>query len=235
MQGRRTSVPLANAYANWRTSDLGRITDALERDLILELAGDVTAKTLLDAGCGDGAISVAFARRGAMVTAIDLDPEMVAATRQAGAREKARIHVVQADARKLPFADAVFEWVIASALLCLAESPEATVTELARVLTPGGRLVLGDLGRWNAWAAFRRLRGWLGHPIWRRATFHTIGDLRELVVGAGLQIIDERGAVYYPPLTCAARRLAMIDSWLGRTTMTGAAFIAISATKPVTL
>lgn len=233
MQDRRNSVPLADAYARWRADDLGRITDALERDLILELAGDVTAKTLLDAGCGDGVISVAFARRGATVTAIDLDPEMVAATRQAGAREKTHLHVVQADARKLPFAGAVFERVIASALLCLVESPEATVNELARVLTPGGRLVLGDLGRWNAWATIRRLRGWLGHPIWRRATFHTIGDLRELVAGAGLQIVDERGAIYYPPFRCAARRLATIDSWLGRTTMVGAAFIAISATKPV--
>jgi hypothetical protein len=51
--------------------------------------------------------------------------------------------------------------------------------------------------------------------------------------GARLNTLEIRGAVFYPPTATAARLLAPIDGWLGRTTTFGAAFIAVSATKPI--
>jgi SAM-dependent methyltransferase len=105
------------------------------------------------------------------------------------------------------------------------------MSEIARVLMPGGRLVIGELGRWSLWAAQRRMRGWLGHPVWRRVKFRTAADLRRLAEAAGLRVVTIHGAVHYPPSGVAARLLAPIDLWLGRETTFGAAFLAMSAAK----
>jgi SAM-dependent methyltransferase len=55
------------------------------------------------------------------------------------------------------------------------------VHEAARVLRPGGRLVIGDLGRWSAWAAARRVKAWLGSELWQSAHFSTARGLSHLV------------------------------------------------------
>ena len=104
---------------------------------------------------------------------------------------------------------------------------------MARVLKPGGRLVIGELGRWNLWAAHRRIRGWLGNTTWQAATFRTASELRGLVDAAGLDVVQIRGAVHYPPWAFAAQLLTHIDLRLGSNSTVGAAFIAVSATKPI--
>jgi len=104
---------------------------------------------------------------------------------------------------------------------------------MARVLKPGGRLVIGELGRWSLWAGHRRIRGWFGHPTWRAAMFRTPVELHGLASAAGLNVVEARGAVHYPPCGAAARLFAPVDLWLGRRTIFGAAFIAVSATKPI--
>jgi hypothetical protein len=103
---------------------------------------------------------------------------------------------------------------------------------MARVLRPGGRLVLGELGRWNLWAARRRVLGWLGSQTWKTARFRTASELRILAEQAGLLVTMRRSAIYYPPVGVLARVLAPLDPWLGRITTIGAAFIAMKAIKP---
>ena len=98
----------------------------------------------------------------------------------------------------------------------------------ARVLKPGGRLVIGELGRYFSWAAWRRLRDWLGHATWRAARFRTARELCGLATNAGLAV---RAAVFYPPIAPAAAALALLDAWLGRRFVTSGAFLALLATK----
>jgi len=102
---------------------------------------------------------------------------------------------------------------------------------MARVLRPGGRLVLGELGRWSVWAAIRRLRGWLGAATWKAARFRTADELRALAEAAGLRVAAIRGVVFFPPVGICARLMAPVDPWLGRHTTLGAAFIALAAAK----
>ena len=125
-----------------------------------------------------------------------------------------------------------FDVVASITVLCFVPDATGAVREMARVLRPGGRLVLGELGRWSLWAAIRRIRGWLGSATWRAARFRTAAELRALAEQAGLSVTAIRGAVYYPPVGLLARTLAPIDSWLGRVTTFGAAFIALSAVSP---
>ncbi len=225
---------LTKSYARWRSSRLGQITDALEQQLLFELLGLVAGKALLDVGCGDGALASELARRGAIVTGLDADPAMIAAAARRTKIEGTQLHLVEGQAERLPFNDAAFDLVIAVTVLCFVRDAKQAFIEMARVLKPGGQLVIGELGRWSLWAAHRRIRGWIGHPTWRAAMFRSAAELRGLVRAAGLDVIEICGAVHYPPCGIATRIFASVDLWLGRRTTFGAAFIAVLATKPMT-
>jgi SAM-dependent methyltransferase len=219
-------------YAAWRQSTLGRITERLERAVVVDLAGPLDGLGVLDVGTGDGAYGVALASHGARVTGLDVSlPALGAAARRARSSGTPRA-LVAGDAPSLPFGSGTFDLVVAVTALCFVRSPQQAVAEIARVLRPGGRLVLGELGRWSAWAAWRRVRGWLGAPTWRHTTFWTAADLRRLASGAGLIPGRVRGAVFHPPLGFVAAALAPLDPLLGRETTVGATFLAMEAEKP---
>jgi SAM-dependent methyltransferase len=222
---------LPDAYRRWRASWLGRITDALEEQLILELVGPPAGLRILDVGCGDAVLAVSLAQRGALVTGVDAEPGMLAAGRARAEASGIAPQLVQGDIRALPFADSSFDIVLAVTILCFVDDAARAVREMARVLRPGGHLVIGELGRWNLWAAKRRLSGWLGSRVWRSATFRTLGGLKRLVTDAGLAVTAVRGSVYYPPFGPAAALLARCDAWIGKRTTAGAAFLVVVGKK----
>lgn len=222
---------LAAAYAGWRASTLAQITERLERDLVFDLAGPVAGRRVLDAGTGDGTYALEAVRLGASVLAIDTDPAMLAAARRRADERRAAVDLVCAPIEAVPAKDGAFDLVLASTVLCFVHDARAALRELARVLAPGGRLVLGELGRWSWWAPMRRVRGWLGNETWRRAHFWSRRDLVRLVESAGMRVVDVRGAVHYPRSSSFARLCAPLDPLLGRLSAPGAAFLAISADK----
>jgi ubiquinone biosynthesis O-methyltransferase len=220
---------LPNAYDRWRRSRLGQITDAIEERLILRLLDPVEGSRVLDVGCGDGMLGVALARRGAHVTGIDTDTRMLETARRRVESESVDLDLVQGRAEALPFADATFDRVVAVTVLCFVRDVSRATGEMARVLKPGGRLVIGELGRWSLWAALRRVRGWLGASTWQAARFHTAKELRSALEARGLTVAETVGAVYYPPVGAAAALLARVDAWCAHRTSVGAAFIAVCA------
>ena len=104
--------------------------------------------------------------------------------------------------------------------------------EIARVLRPGGTLVMGELGKWSLWAAACHIRAWFGSNLWRRGRSRTGGELRHLGIQARLKPGPVPGSIYHPRWQRAARFLAGYDSSFGRLTTLGAAFLAFSAMKP---
>jgi ubiquinone biosynthesis O-methyltransferase len=219
-------------YARWRAADIGVVTDRLERALILDLAGNVAGLRVLDIGCGDGDLALELWERGAIVTGIDASQEMIDAARMRAKNQKAAIAFEVAAAEHLPLASEQFDIVVAVTILCFVKDPAPVFREIARVLRPGGRLVIGELGRWSSWAVARRVRAWCGSALWYRARFRSNRELRGLVERVGLAVERVRGSIYYPRWRFAARLCAPWDRALGRLTTVGAAFIALSAAKP---
>ncbi len=219
-------------YARWRASELGMLTERLERDVVLQRIGCVEGQSVLDIGCGDGDLALELWRRGAQVVGVDASERMIGAARERAAGEHAPVAFHVAGAAALPFPDQHFDLVAAVTILCFVAEPAPVFQESARVLRPGGRLVICELGRWSSWAAERRIRAWLGSRLWRRGHFRTAGELQDLCRHAGLSPGPVRGAIYYPRWTAAARVLAPFDATLSRLGTFGAAFLALAALKP---
>jgi ubiquinone/menaquinone biosynthesis C-methylase UbiE len=111
-----------------------------ERPAMLELAGDVAGRRILDAGCGSGPLFEALRDRGAVVTGIDKSAGMLElARRRLGA--DADLQVAELGS-PLPFPDGTFDDVTASLVLHYLRDWGPALAELRRVLQPGGRLIV---------------------------------------------------------------------------------------------
>jgi SAM-dependent methyltransferase len=117
------------------------------------LLGDVADRTVLEVGFGAAQCSRWLAVRGARTAAVDLSGGMLARARELDRRPGAPRPggLIQADARRLPFADAYFDLAFSAygAVPFVADS-ERIMAEVARVLRPGGRWVFaaGHPIRW---------------------------------------------------------------------------------------
>jgi 2-polyprenyl-3-methyl-5-hydroxy-6-metoxy-1,4-benzoquinol methylase len=106
-------------------------------ELALRLPG---GGSVLDFGCGSGAIARRLADDGWRVTGCDITREMIEAARTEDARGCVRWeHIAAADA--LPFPGGTFDAVLASSVLEYVDRPDETISDLARVLRSGGVLI----------------------------------------------------------------------------------------------
>ena len=104
---------------------------------------------VLDLGSGagtDSLIAAQMVRAGGVVTGIDMTPEMLTRARAAAAEMgAANVEFVEAEAERLPFADAGFDVVISNGVIDLIPDKDAVFAELHRVLAPGGRMQIADV------------------------------------------------------------------------------------------
>jgi SAM-dependent methyltransferase len=202
---------------------------------------------LLDVGCGPGMMvrQLLDTRPDDFrITACDLSPAMVDATRQA-AGDAADVQVSVADIEKLPFPDESYDVVLAMGVLEYVDLARA-LSEVSRVTRPGGLVLVTMLNAaspyrlfewvvyWPALRVLGRLERLVGVPAERRHGQHRSGiravpvwRLRRSLRAAGLVPQD---TVYYdvtplvPPLDRVVRQ-RITQTWpsdLGRTVRRGA-------------
>jgi 2-polyprenyl-3-methyl-5-hydroxy-6-metoxy-1,4-benzoquinol methylase len=99
---------------------------------------EAKGKQVLEIGCGNGADGAMFASHGARYTGVDLTAEAVDATRQHFAVEGLDGRFQQENAEQLSFADDSFDVVYSFGVLHHTPSPYRAVSEVHRVLKPGG-------------------------------------------------------------------------------------------------
>jgi SAM-dependent methyltransferase len=141
--------------------------------MLLDAAGPVSRRVVLDAGCGTGRFMCRLESEGAAVIGVDRDPDALALarTRTAGV-------LLLVDTHQLPFPDRSVDIAFAVTVCEFTTDPARVFAELARVTKPGGRVVVGSLNRTSAWGWWNRRE--FSEPPWDTARFldrHTLVDL----------------------------------------------------------
>lgn len=162
---------------------------------------------LLDVGCGTGIV----ARRAAVlvdphgtVTAVDLNPAMLAVARAAAGEEGLAVRFEQADAARLPLGDASIDVACCQCVLQFVPDPQAVLAEIHRVLVPGGRLGISTCRPLAHQPGYAALADAVTREIGAEAgailrSPYALGDaaaLRRLVAGAGFAEERVRYAVW---------------------------------------
>jgi SAM-dependent methyltransferase len=151
---------------------------------------------LLDVGCGTGSAVREAAEVVERAVGVDLSSKMLAQAREL-ARGLSNVEFVQGDSENLPFRDGEFTAVLCTTSLHHYPRPESAAREMARVLAPDGRAVIGD---GTSDAIVMRVADFLcrtfepGH-----VRFHRAEDLRRLLEGAGFERTERRsvwGGIY---------------------------------------
>jgi len=96
---------------------------------------------VLELGAGTGLNLDLYPTEVEDLVLLEPDPHMAKRLRDTAEASPRPVSVTEAPAERLPFADASFDTVVSTLVLCTVPDPAAAMTELARVLEPGGRLL----------------------------------------------------------------------------------------------
>jgi SAM-dependent methyltransferase len=131
--------------ATWASGDYDRIAQGIlaVADHVVRAGRIRAGERVLDIACGTGNTALMARARGAVVTGLDLTPELLAIARTRGAEQGYDdITWTEGDAENLPFPDGAFDVVVSSCGLMFAPDQQKAAKELARVTRPGGRIAI---------------------------------------------------------------------------------------------
>jgi ubiquinone/menaquinone biosynthesis C-methylase UbiE len=170
------------------------------RDRMLELARLEPGEIVLDVGCGTGNLAIRAKRRvgpTGTVFGIDASPEMLARAGRKARKAGLDIAFTEAPAQALPFSDGKFDVVLSTLMFhhLPRKAREQCGAEIARVLKPGGRVLVVDFS-----APAQAQRRLLGHI--HRHGHVKLADIVAMLAGAGLDV-TESGPVGYRDLAFA--------------------------------
>jgi len=107
---------------------------------LVQYAGVRSGDHLLDVACGTGVVAVTAARRGARVRGLDLTPELLDVARDNSLTAGVDVEWHEGDAEELPFPPESFDVVVSQFGHMFAPRPDVVVSEMLRVLKPGGTI-----------------------------------------------------------------------------------------------
>jgi len=188
---------------------------------------------VLDVACGAGNATIPAAKLAARTVGLDITPELMQAGESRAAEAGVEIEWVEGDAQDLPFDEGSFD-VVTSVFGCMFAPDHAkTASELARVLKPGGRMVVaawrpeGNVGRMFGAIASHMPpppEGFQPPPLWG-----TEDHVREIFAGTGMDLDLEPTTVEFtadsaddfyaeferdlPPIVMARRGLEPQGKW----------------------
>ena len=99
---------------------------------------------VLDVACGTGNLALPAARAGAVVTGVDIAPNLLEQARQTAEREGLQAQFDEGDAEHLPYDDASFDVVVTMFGAMFAPRPNLVAAELKRVCRSGGLIAMGN-------------------------------------------------------------------------------------------
>ncbi len=201
---------------------------------------DVKGRRVLEIGCGLGLHASLFARAGARITTTDLTPTATRLAQRRFRQQELPVSLAQSDGERLPFCDASFDRVWSWGVIHHSSNTEAIVSEVRRVLRPGG-LFQGMVYHRRSvryWLIGGLQHGLLGGRLLRMtlaevnqtftdgtiARHYTIPEMHDLLEGFAkvrCRILQEMGSDAIPKISPLLHRLAprlakRADAWANR-------------------
>ena len=136
----------ARVRATWTSGDFGRIARGYELGAaqFITRLGLEPGERVLDVGTGTGNLAIPAARTGAVVTGVDIAPNLLTQAKTRAAAESLVARFDVGDAEALPYGDDEFDTAVSMFGAMFAARPERAASELLRVVRPGGRIVMAN-------------------------------------------------------------------------------------------
>lgn len=159
--------PLEAFRQTWTVGDYPAVGDlwrSVGEGLIDEIDGLVglAGRDLTDVATGHGTTSLAAARRGAIVTGVDLTPKLLAEAQARADAEGLAVTLIEGDFHDLPVSEDSADVVTSTFGIFLSEEPGRVAFELARIVRPGG---LVAITAWAKGSAFDDMRAAVVHQL----------------------------------------------------------------------
>ena len=143
-RSRAAELYFADMAERWDALRSLHIADAEVEAAIVALLSNGAMGRLVDVGTGTGRMLALLAEQAETATGIDRSPEMLRLARAKLDGSAVPVHLMQGDVARLPLADASADTVVIHQLLHYLPDPAQALDEVARILAPGGRLLVAD-------------------------------------------------------------------------------------------
>jgi len=200
--------PIAEDYDNWYETEIGRVADQVERDLVAHLFQPSGPK-LLEIGCGTGQYTSRLAEQGYNITAVDISEKMMAKAREKIANLGYQVKWLKADITQILDQLEQYHGILSMSAFEFIPNPEEILAGLFEHLEPKGCLVLGVIAGESSWSEFygRKAKA-KPESVFHNARFYTEFEIRQWKVGGRLEIGK---ALYFPPEVSSVERALTME------------------------
>ena len=178
---------LAWAYDSWFEQEGGLIF-ALEVEALKQVL-PLLPKPWIEIGIGSGR----FAQALGIDVGLDPSSGLLKIARNRGAR------VLLGRGEETPFKSGSFGAIFFIVTLCFVDSPERILSEAARLLESGGKVVLGMVLRESPWGQLYQAKKETGHHFYRYAMFYTYAEVEMLLMQTGFSIEKVASTLFQNP------------------------------------
>jgi ubiquinone/menaquinone biosynthesis C-methylase UbiE len=168
---------------------IGHLVADAQEQVLVDLAGDVSGRAVLDVGTGTGRAAFILGRLGARVAGLDASLEMLRVGAGRSRREPGRVSFLRGDAHQLPFADRAFDTSVSFRVLMHTPGWRTCVGELCRV---SQRRVIVDYPSASSAAALQALARHAAQRLGRRTEAYRVfrdGTMDEAFAVAGFRVV----------------------------------------------
>ncbi len=166
----------ARIYESWYQSSQGRAIDRSIEQLVLTLLDPKPGERVLDIGCGAGNHLIIFNKLGLDVSGIDASSHMI---HKAEERLGQRCTLKTGTAEALPFDDNEFDLAVFINSLEFLDDPLQALREAGRV--SNRRVFVGVINSLSWTGLLRRIQGYFGEPLFGRARFFSLWQLKSFL------------------------------------------------------
>lgn len=192
---------LAEKYADWYRTDRGSYVGQNEYQCLANHIGDCSGKKIIEVGCGTGYFLRKFSIDAEETVGFDLTEGMLEAGKKIAAEMGLDINFIQGNVLDgLPFKDNYFDIVYSNSMLEFfkpGEEVDKVLNEMWRILTPGGKMVIGVLNSKSTWAYKRIAETIEKDTIFSQGKFYSWEEVSDLLDKYGEFEIES--TLFVPP------------------------------------